>query len=87
MIIVSTSVSEDGVIGLNPKRYLLDENDELMLFKSIDEARQFIKDNGEDPDNEYIDYEEHKSEKELWGVDTTGWGESIYKHYNKGGDN
>ena len=56
MIIVSTSVSEDGVIGLNPKRYLLDENDELMLFKSIDEARQFIKDNGEDPDNEYIEY-------------------------------
>jgi hypothetical protein len=27
-----------------------------MLFKSIDEARQFIKDNGEDPDNEYIEY-------------------------------
>ena len=61
MIIVSTSVSEDGVIGLNPKRYLLDENDELMLFKSIDEARQFIKDNGEDPDNEYISYEEENN--------------------------
>ena len=52
MIAVSTLVSEDGVIGLNGKRYLLDENDELMLFKSIDEARQFIKDNGEDPDND-----------------------------------
>ena len=52
MIAVSTLVSEDGVIWLNGKRYLLDENDELMLFKSIDEARQFIKDNGEDPDND-----------------------------------
>ena len=61
MISVSTLVSEDGVIGLNGKRYLLDENDELMLFKSIDEARQFIKDNGEDPDNEYISYEEENN--------------------------
>ena len=38
-----------------------------MLFKSRDEAREFVEDNGEDPDNEYIDYEEHKSEEELWG--------------------
>ena len=67
MIAVSTLVSEDGVIGLNPKQYLLDENDETMLFKSIDDARQFLEDNGENPDNEYIEYEEHKSEKELWG--------------------
>ena len=22
--------------------------------------------------------------KEVWGVDTTGWGESIYKHYDEG---
>jgi hypothetical protein len=58
MVSVSTLVSEDGVIGLNGKRYLLDENDELMLFKSIDEARTFVADNGEDPDNELIDYEE-----------------------------
>ena len=58
MISVSTLVSEDGVIGLNGKRYLLDENDEPMLFKSIDEARTFVEDNGEDPDNEFIDYEE-----------------------------
>tara|TARA_R100000306_G_C4344475_1_gene126927 strand:- start:576 stop:794 length:219 start_codon:yes stop_codon:yes gene_type:complete len=66
MITISTLVSEDGVIGLNGKRYLLDDEDELILFKSIDEAREFVEDNGEDPDNEYIDYEEHKSEKELW---------------------
>ena len=67
MYTVSTLVSEDGVIGLNGKQYLLDNNDELMLFNSIDEAKQFVGDNGEAPDNEYIDYEEHKSEKELWG--------------------
>ena len=67
MYTVSTLVSEDGVIGLNGKQYLLDNNDELMLFKSIDEAKQFVGEHGEDPDNEYIDYEEHKSEKELWG--------------------
>ena len=67
MIAVSTLVSEDGVVGLNGKRYLLDENDELMLFESVDDAKQFIADNDGEPDNEYIDYEEHKSEKELWG--------------------
>jgi len=53
--------------GLNGKQYLVDEKEELMLFKSVDEARTFVKDNGEDPDNEYIAYEDHKSEKELWG--------------------
>ena len=67
MIVVSTLISDDGVVGLNGKRYLLDENDELMLFESVDDAKQFIADNDGEPDNEYIDYEEHKSEKELWG--------------------
>ena len=70
MIAISTLVSEDGVIGLNGKRYLLDENEELMLFKSVDEAKQFVKDmdkKGECMFGEYIEYEEHKSEIELWG--------------------
>ena len=67
MIVVSTLISDDGVVGLNGKRYLLDEDDELMLFESVDDAKQFIADNDGEPDNEYIDYEEHKSEKELWG--------------------
>ena len=62
MIVVSTIASIDGVIGLNGKQYLLDNKDELMLFKSIDKAREFLEDNGEDPDNEYIDYEEHEKE-------------------------
>mgnify|MGYP003135967380 CR=1 FL=1 len=58
MISVSILVSDDGVIGLNGKQYLLDENDETMLFKSIDDARKYLEDNGEDPDNEFIEYEE-----------------------------
>jgi len=59
MIAVSTLVSnEDGVIGLNGKYYLLDEGDEVMLFKTKESAKHFVAKNGEDPDNEYIDYEE-----------------------------
>ena len=45
MIVVSTLISDDGVVGLNGKRYLLDEDDELMLFESVDDAKQFIADN------------------------------------------
>ena len=57
MIAVYTLVSEDGVIGLNGRRYLLDDDDTLMLFDTQEIARQYVADNGEDPDNEYIDYE------------------------------
>ena len=57
MIAISTLVSEDGVIGLNGKRYLLDDNDKTMLFESVEIARSFIEEHGENPDNEYIDYE------------------------------
>jgi len=58
MIAVSTLVSEDGVIGLNGKRYLLDDGDEVILFKTKESAKHFVMKHGEDPDNEYIDYEE-----------------------------
>ena len=63
MITVSTLVSEDGVIGLNGKRYLLDEEGELILFKSVDEAKEFVEGHGEDPDNEDIEYENYVYEK------------------------
>ena len=63
MIAVSTLVSEDGVIGLNGKRYLLDEEGELILFKSVDEAKEFVEGHGEDPDNEDIEYENYVYEK------------------------
>jgi hypothetical protein len=68
MIAVSTIVSGDGVIGLNGKQYLLDHNDELMLFKSVDDAKRFIEEqiddaghmdeNGECMCTEFVGYEE-----------------------------
>ena len=58
MIAISTLVSEDGVTGLNGKRYVLDDGDEVMLFKTKESAKHYVAKNGEDPDNEYIDYEE-----------------------------
>jgi hypothetical protein len=57
-IVVSTLVSDDGVIGLNGKQYLLDSDDEVMAFESVESARAFIEEHGEDPDSEYIEYEE-----------------------------
>jgi len=58
MIAVSTLISEDGVLGLNGKRYLLDDGDEVILFKTKESAKHFVMEHGEDPDNEYIEYEE-----------------------------
>ena len=59
MIVVSTLVSEDGVIGLNGKQYLLDTDNEVMLFKDQETAKAFIAEHGEDPDSEYIEYEDY----------------------------
>jgi hypothetical protein len=58
VVTVSTIESPDGVIGLNGRMHLLDDKGEIMKFDTIEQARQFIEDAGEDPDNEYIDYEE-----------------------------
>ena len=57
-ILAYTLVSPDGVIGLNGRQYLLDDEGEVILFKSLDEAKEFIEEAGEDPDDEYIDYAE-----------------------------
>ena len=59
MIVVSTIASNDGVIGLNGKQYLLDTDDEVMVFENEESARAFIEEHGEDPDSEYIDYEDY----------------------------
>ena len=58
MIAVSTWVSQDGVIGLNGKQFLLDENNQIMEFDNESEARQFLSNHGVDPDSEDIEYEE-----------------------------
>lgn len=45
-----------GVVGLNGKQHLLDDEDELMLFESVEQARNFLTDHGVDPDGEYIGF-------------------------------
>ena len=57
-VIAYTVVSPDGVVGLNGRHYLLDEENEVIVFKSLDEAKEFIDDAGEDPEDEFIDYSE-----------------------------
>ena len=59
MIVVSTMASDDGVLGLNGKQYLLDTDDEVMVFENEESARVFIEEHGEDPDSEYIEYEDY----------------------------
>ena len=58
MIIVSTIVSEDGVIGLNGKQYWLDDENELKYCATEEDARNCIEENGAAPDDEFIEYEE-----------------------------
>ena len=63
MIIVKTLVDpEEGIIGLNGAFYLLDDMGEVMEFESEEGAREFLRCNGEDPDNEFIEYEDINDE-------------------------
>ena len=55
-ISVYTYECADGVVGLNGKQHLLDDEDELMLFESVEQARNFLTDHGVDPDGEYIGF-------------------------------
>ena len=57
MVTVYTTVSPDGVIGLNGRFYLLDDNGEILKFNTIQDAKDFIEDAGEDPESESIEYE------------------------------
>ena len=43
---VRTLVCPDGVIGLNGWQYLLDKDDNDMIFSSIDSANKFLLDEG-----------------------------------------
>ena len=59
MIIVKTLVDpNECIIGLNGDFYLLDDMGEVMEFESEEEARDFLRCNGEDPYNEFIEYED-----------------------------
>lgn len=57
-VIAYTMVSPDGVIGLNGRQHLLDDDGKLLKFDTIADAKDFITDAGEDPEDEYIDYSE-----------------------------
>ena len=57
-VVAYTLVSPDGVVGLNGRQYLLDDKDELLKFDTIQDAKDFIEEAGEDPEDEYIDYSE-----------------------------
>ena len=57
-VVTYTMVSPDGVIGLNGRHYLLDNDDEMILFKSIETAKEFLINQDIDPEDEYIDYAE-----------------------------
>ena len=39
--IVYRDYTEDGVVGLNGRQYLLDDRNDVLAFKSYDEARLF----------------------------------------------
>ena len=59
MFIVKTAVDpEEGIIGLNGDFYILDDDGEPMQFPTEESAREFIRWNGEDPDDEYLEYVE-----------------------------
>tara|TARA_B100001245_G_C22479058_1_gene244376 strand:+ start:256 stop:462 length:207 start_codon:yes stop_codon:yes gene_type:complete len=56
---VKTAVDpNEGIVGLNGDFYLLDNDGVIMRFCTKEDARAFIADVGEDPDDEYIDYVE-----------------------------
>jgi len=53
-----TVVSPNGVIGLNGRFYLEDDDGERMLFKNIEDAKDYIAGEGADPEDEFIGYVE-----------------------------
>jgi hypothetical protein len=58
MPVIVANHAVGGVVGLNGKQYLLDDGGEMMMFDTVEDAKEFIADAGEDPENEYIEYEE-----------------------------
>ena len=54
----------DGTVDLIDWHYLLDDNEDTMLFKSVGDAKQFLTDNGGNPEDPYIEFvEENNSER------------------------
>ncbi len=61
MIVVRTMQSPDGILGLNGWWYLEDDNKALLRFCKVEEAKDFVEEGGEDPDNQWIEYREEDS--------------------------
>lgn len=71
-VIVYTVVSPDGVIGLNGRHYLLDDHNELLKFESLQEAKDFLEEAGQDPEDEFIDYTEVDEDGNEYDIDHNG---------------
>ena len=72
MVTAYTIVSPDGVVGLNGRYYLEDDDGQVMLFKDVIEAQKFIADAGEDPFDEYIAYTEIDDDGNEYDIDYDG---------------
>ena len=55
MYTIHRDYNSDGVLGLNGGEYLLDENNKVLTFASVEDAVQFLTDNDIDIDrDEYM---------------------------------
>jgi len=53
---IRTLTSTDGVIGLNGYVYLEDTKGNQLIWNSLEKAKQYIEECGEDPDSDYLEY-------------------------------
>jgi len=73
-VLVRTIQSPDGVLGLNGWWYLLDEDDNPIRFNGVEEAMEYIEDNGGDPHDEYTEYIEEEWAETDDALDNNGRG-------------
>ena len=52
--VIYRDYTEDGVIGLNGKQYLLDDRDNVLGFKSYADAERFLDEHGVDYENDEL---------------------------------
>ena len=52
--VIYRDYTEDGVIGLNGKQYLLDDRDNVLGFQSYADAERFLDEHGVDYENDEL---------------------------------
>ncbi len=52
--VIYRDYTEDGVIGLNGKQYLLDDRDNVLGFQSYADAKRFLDEHGGDYENDEL---------------------------------